>query len=95
MIESSQLITYKSGASYEGRLSCLGTWREGSGTLELSSGVRYEGEFKGNKRHGKGVQVWPSGERYEGEFVDDQRNGRGVQSWPDGEVSWGIGRGVH
>ena len=89
MIESPHHIAYKSGASYEGHVSLFGPcscWREGNGLLLLSSGVRYEGQFKGNKRHGKGVQVWPCGERYEGEFVEDQRSGHGIHTWPDGEV---------
>jgi len=65
----------------------LNDWEpEGKGTLTLSDGRRYVGEWKNGKYHGQGTFTWPSGQKYVGELKDDKRNGQGTHTWPDGEV---------
>ena len=45
------------------------------GTLTHSSGSKYVGEWKDDKKHGQGTFTWLSGEKYVGEFKDDKVHG--------------------
>ncbi len=40
--------------------------------------VKYDGEWKENKRNGHGVMTWKNGEKYDGEWKDGNRTGQGV-----------------
>lgn len=57
----------------------------GKGMALLSTGSRYEGQWKDNKRHGFGTFYWADGEHYVGEYVNDKRQGTGTYFWPNGE----------
>ena len=54
------------------------------GTLTLTDGRKYTGEFKNGKRNGQGTTIFPNGEKYVGEYKDGERNGKGTQTWSDG-----------
>ena len=56
----------------------------GKGTLTLSDGTTYEGDFLDNVKHGKGIYKWKDGRIYEGMFEDDLKHGQGTLTWPDG-----------
>ncbi|WP_116106303.1 MORN repeat-containing protein [Lewinella sp. IMCC34191] len=58
----------------------------GRGVALLSSGSRYQGEWKNNQKHGFGEFHWPDGAYYEGEFEEDERSGEGTYHFPGGEV---------
>ena len=47
------------------------------GTVSLSGGGTYVGDFRDNKRHGWGTYTFPSGNRHVGAWRDDKRNGQG------------------
>jgi hypothetical protein len=56
----------QSAANGQNNPSC-GTQRPVKKTaVELSGGIKYEGEWMGGLKHGKGVQIWPDGAQYEG-----------------------------
>ena len=46
--------------------------------------IRYEGEWKNNKRDGTGVMTYASGDRYQGEFKDGIKHGQGVYVFANG-----------
>ncbi len=55
------------------------------GTLTLSTGHQYVGEFKDGKFHGQGTYTRTDGQKYVGEFRDGLRNGQGTYTLPDGK----------
>lgn len=79
-VYSQRVLHYSSGAG--GRVSVpfpltRVPWRcprqmHGSGTLQLSSGARYEGEFKDNMFHGTGTYTFPNGCIYNGQFCKNR-----------------------
>jgi hypothetical protein len=68
-------VTYPNGDHYDGDLN---GGRSGHGIYISMNGVRYEGEWRDDKRNGRGVLNWPNGDRYEGDFRDGKANGHGV-----------------
>ena len=81
--DTRSIITYESGAKYEG-VSKDGK-RHGKGTMTYTNGDKYEGDWEDNKRHGKGTFTWANGKKYKGDWVDDKRHGKGTQTWADGD----------
>ncbi|NBO15409.1 MAG: hypothetical protein EBV20_09795 [Betaproteobacteria bacterium] len=57
------------------------------GTLEFSSGNRYEGEYRNSKPHGKGTYFYRDGSRFTGQFVDGVRTGQGTEYDRNGVVT--------
>ena len=55
------------------------------GGLAFSSGNKYVGEFKDNKRNGKGTFTFASGNKYVGEFKNGKYSGQGTYTYEDGE----------
>ena len=53
----------------------------GHGSLTLSGGSRYEGEWRDGKQHGHGVYTKSDGTRYEGEWRDGCFEDDDVQAW--------------
>jgi len=56
------------------------------GTQAYSSGDKYVGEYKGNKRHGQGTYTYGpkskwAGDKYVGEYKDGKRHGQGTYTW--------------
>jgi hypothetical protein len=68
-------VRYPNGDSYDGDLN---GGRSGHGIYTSAKGVRYEGEWRDDKRNGRGALSWPNGDRYEGEFRDGRANGHGL-----------------
>jgi len=60
------------------------SWDNCHGTLTLSDGVEYVGEFKDANLNGQGTYTWPNGEKYVGEIRDGELNGQGTLTLPDG-----------
>jgi len=53
--------------------------------------VRFEGEWKDNKKHGVGRIWWSNGDRYLGDWKNDCKDGHGFMIWENGdqyEGSW-------
>ena len=48
--------------------------------------IKYEGDYKNNKREGKGIFLMDNGDKYEGEFQKDKLNGNGKYIWNDGDI---------
>ena len=57
--------------------------------------IKYEGDYKNNKREGKGIFTMDNGDRYEGEFQRDKICGKGTYIWNDGDVYEGGFRDNH
>ena len=60
-----------------------------------NTGVKYTGEWIGDKRDGQGLQVWPNGTSYQGQWVNDFPDGFGIFKKPNGdslEGQWKSGR---
>lgn len=64
--------------------------------------LKYEGEFKNDKKCGKGQIIFNSGDEYIGEFSDNKFNGYGRYKWKNGEEYIGYyldgkfhGEGLH
>ena len=62
-----------------------GDCNNGYGTIQFSSGARYEGSFLGGKYNGYGIYSWPTGEIYAGQWKNDKRHGEGTRYLPNGE----------
>ena len=62
-------------------------FKSGKGHFQWSSGLKYSGEYKEDKKEGYGVLTWPDGSKYEGYFHNDVREGKGKHIWGEnGEV---------
>jgi hypothetical protein len=59
-------------------------WHNCFGTITLSDGGKYVGEWRDNEKTGQGTMTWLNGDKYIGEFKDDKRTGQGTYTWPDG-----------
>jgi hypothetical protein len=59
-------------------------WTNCVGTVKLSNGVEYVGEWRDGQANGQGTFMWPDGRKYVGEFRDSKYNGQGTYTWPDG-----------
>jgi hypothetical protein len=59
-------------------------WTNCVGTVKLSSGAEYVGEWRDGQANGQGTFMWPDGRKYMGEFRDSKYNGQGIYTWPDG-----------
>ena len=57
----------------------------GKGIGLLSTGSRYEGNWKNNLRHGEGAFYWPDSQVYIGNYKNDLRSGFGIYHWPNGD----------
>lgn len=61
--------------------------RHGKGKMTWINGVKYEGNFKRDRRHNvTGKLIFVNGDLYEGEWVDDLMHGRGVYTAHGGKV---------
>ncbi len=69
--------------------SCPGAynakWTNCVGTVKLSRGGEYVGEWRDGQANGQGTFMWPDGRKYVGEFRDSKYNGQGTYTWPDGQ----------
>ena len=59
-------------------------WTNCVGTVKLSSGAEYVGEWRDGQANGQGTFMWPDGRKYVGEFRNSKYNGQGTYTWPDG-----------
>jgi len=63
--------------------------KEGFGCCPKSSygpvEIRYEGEWKDNKKNGVGRIWWSNGDRYLGDWVNDAKEGYGYMLWENGD----------
>lgn len=60
------------------------------GTITLSNGSEYVGEFWEGKRHGVGTWTAANGDRYTGTWRNDRYHGLGAYTWSSGQqyVGW-------
>ena len=56
----------------------------GQGTMTLSDGANYVGEFKNGKPNGQGTMTLPDGTKYIGEWKNGKPNGQGTEITTDG-----------
>lgn len=47
-------------------------------TVYWTTGERYQGEWRDNKKHGKGTVIYKNGDKYEGDWENDVRHGLGT-----------------
>ena len=47
--------------------------------------LKYNLNFKNDKREGKGIYYWNNGSRYEGDFKNDNREGLGIYYYNNGD----------
>lgn len=47
-------------------------------TVYWTTGERYQGEWRDNKKHGKGTVIYKNGDKYEGDWEFDMRQGLGT-----------------
>lgn len=47
-------------------------------TVFWTTGTKYQGEWKDNKKHGKGTVIYKNGDKYEGDWAFDMRHGIGT-----------------
>lgn len=55
-------------------------------TVHLENGVKYTGQWLGDKRDGEGTQEWPDGARFEGQWSNGLAHGHGKFTHHDGDV---------
>ncbi len=70
-------ITTLMGQSMFVSLACVVVFRR------LNEYIRYEGEWKHDKKHGKGNYFHVEGARYEGEWKHGEKSGFGVYHYAD------------
>ena len=58
----------------------------GQGVYTWSSGAKYEGQFKTDRRHGIGTYYFSNGDRYVGNWVDGNMTGQGVMTFYGGDT---------
>ncbi len=73
---------YDDGSVYDGEF----TYGEpnGMGTLTLSNGNKYVGQFQDGLRSGNGKMEYTNGDIFEGEWATDKKHGAGTYTWADG-----------
>lgn len=59
-----------------------GPW-SGQGTVTLSHGRKYVGEFKYGKFNGYGKMTYRDGSKYIGEWKNGDWNGQAIYTWPN------------
>jgi S1-C subfamily serine protease len=64
---------------------CVGNCVNGQGTLILTNGDQYVGDFRNNQRNGQGIYTFTSGNQYVGEWRDNQQNGQGTFTFTNGD----------
>ena len=47
--------------------------------------MKYEGEWRNDKREGPGTLIWENGDRYDGVWIDGGRKGSGILRLASGE----------
>ncbi|PNW80755.1 hypothetical protein CHLRE_07g328350v5 [Chlamydomonas reinhardtii] len=47
-------------------------------TVYWTTGERYQGSWKDNKKHGKGTVIYKNSDKYEGDWANDMRHGLGT-----------------
>ena len=55
------------------------------GKLIYEDGMKYEGEFVGNKKEGKGIFYWDENTKWEGNWLNDKMSGEGIYKDEDDE----------
>lgn len=78
-----QTVTFSNGDVYRGELNAS-LKLHGTGTLEYSTGDKYEGQFENGYLSGEGVFTYSNGDKYEGQFAEGKKNGTGTYTWNDG-----------
>ena len=53
--------------------------------MTWTSGSKYVGEYKGDKRHGQGTYTYASGSKYVGEFKEGVKSGQGTFTYSNGD----------
>ena len=53
-------------------------------TINYTSGDKYVGQVKDDKRNGYGTYTWSDGAKYVGYYINDKRHGQGTMTWSDG-----------
>tara|TARA_B100000579_G_C22590186_1_gene737665 strand:- start:346 stop:702 length:357 start_codon:yes stop_codon:yes gene_type:complete len=63
---------------------------EGSGSLTITNGEKYLGEFKDGEYNGQGTLTIPNGTKYEGKWKDGNFNGQGKFTFSNGKSLVGL-----
>ena len=90
MEQGQQIIEYPGvfGGTYRGDALGAGpsARKHGRGVMVWGDGMRYDGEWRDDKRSGRGVFTYADGRRYDGEWANGDYHGRGASRLPDGRV---------
>jgi len=88
-------IWMKKGKNWKWVCDCLSNSfdkdenKNGTGVCQKSNfgpvEIRYEGEWKENKKSGVGRIWWSNGDRYLGDWVNDSKEGYGFMIWENGD----------
>ena len=65
--------------------SCTGDCINGKGTIALTDGGKYVGDFKNGKANGQGTYTFANGAKYVGEFKNDTAEGQGAFTYTNGD----------
>ena len=82
-----RLVTFGCSHTFGAGLSdvnCRSSVHDGQGILTLSSGNKYEGEYKDGLKNGQGMYTYSNGDKYVGEFKYDKPHGHGTFTYSDG-----------
>ena len=60
-------------------------WHNCFGTFNYTSGDKYVGEWRDDKRHGQGTFTFVDGNKYVGAYKDGLRNGQGTMTFYNGD----------
>jgi len=77
---------YEGGVDAASISSGMQQERCGQGITVLSSGEKYEGQYKKDQKHGVGLQFWQNGDLYLGEWTIDKMSGRGCYYYGSGAI---------
>lgn len=94
---SDEDIWTKKGKNWKWVCACLSnifdkddTNKNGTGVCQKSSvgpvEIRFEGEWKENKKNGVGRIWWSNGDRYLGDWSNDSKDGYGYMMWENGDM---------
>ncbi len=68
MTDKTVTVRLPGGDKYTGEISAEGDKTSG-GTYEWTSGERYKGEYKNDKKDGQGTYYWPNGDKLDGTWL--------------------------
>jgi hypothetical protein len=76
-------------SQWQGEVEMKAGKLDGKGSIKLSDGDSYDGDYKAGVREGKGLYKFPNGNTYDGDWKNNKMEGMGIYKKPDGDYSEG------